>query len=302
MQVKRLGWPAALALAASAFIASQSRTIKDDLGREWTIGPPPRRIISLAPNVTEILFALGLEERIVGVTRYCDYPAGALTKDKVGGLVDPGLEKISALKPDLILAFRGNPVRALGKMRSLGLPVFSLEPGTSLESLLETIGKIGLVTGSEEAARALSAALDARIKAIEAPLRGLAEKPKVFLSLQGQGLWTCGRESFLDALISRAGGVNIAGGIAKKWVLLGREEILHQDPDVVVILAKTRADFERAAGWFRSEPRLKHLRAVAAGRMSFLDENKASRFGPRLVDTFQELVLILHPAHQGAEP
>lgn len=135
MQVKKLVGPAALALAASAFIAGQSRTIKDDLGREWTIGPPPRRIVSLAPNVTEILFALGLEERIVGVTRYCDYPAGALNKDKVGGLVDPGLEKISALKPDLILAFRGNPVRALGKMRSLGLPVFSLEPGTSLESL-----------------------------------------------------------------------------------------------------------------------------------------------------------------------
>jgi iron complex transport system substrate-binding protein len=302
MQVRRAALLSALALGVSALVAGQSRAIKDDLGHEWTIGPPPRRIVSLAPNVTEILFALGLEARIVGVTRYCDYPAGALAKERVGGLVDPSLEKISALKPDLILAFRGNPVRTLGKMRSLGLPVFSLEPATSLESLLETIGKIGLVTGSEEAARALVATLDARIKAVEAFLRGRADRPKVFLSLQGQGLWTCGRESFLDALIQRAGAVNIAAGIPKKWVLLGREEILHRDPDVVVIMAKTQADFERAAAWFRTEPRLKHLRAVAAGRMSFLDENKASRFGPRLVDALEELVLILHPALQGSEP
>jgi len=302
VQVMRAALLFALALGVSALPDRQSRAVKDDLGHEWKIGPPPRRIISLAPNVTEILFALGLEDRIVGVTRYCDYPAGASTKQKIGGLVDPSLEKISALKPDLILAFRGNPVRTLGKMRRLGLPVFSLEPGTSLESLLGTIGKIGLVTGGEEAARALIAALDARIKAVEAFLRVRAEKPKVFLSLQGQGLWTCGRESFLDALIQRAGAVNIAAAIPKKWVLLGREEILHQDPDIVVIMAKTQAEFERAAGWFRSEPRLKHLRAVAAGRISFLDENKASRFGPRLVDAFEELVLILHPALQGSAP
>jgi iron complex transport system substrate-binding protein len=279
--------------------AGQKRVIKDDLGHKWTLGPPPQRIISLAPNVTEILFALGLGDRVVGVTRYCDYPDEALTKTKIGGWVDPSIEQISVLKPDLVLAFRGNPVRTIEKMRSLGFPVFGLEPGTSFESLLETIGKIGLVTGSEKSARALIATLAARIKEIEAPLRDLAERPKVFLSLQGPGLWTCGRDSFLDGLIRRAGGVNIAGEIDRKWVLLSREEILYQDPDFVVIMSKTEPDFERAADWFRNEPRLQHLTAVEAGRIRRLDENKASRFGPRLVDAFQELVRLIHPELTG---
>jgi len=293
------GWArlsVAAAVAASAlFASSQKRVIRDDLGHKWTLGRPPKRIISLAPNVTEILFALGLGDRVVGVTRYCDYPAEALTKAKIGGWVDPNIEQVSVLEPDLVLAFRGNPVRTIEKMRSLGFPVFGLEPGTSFESLLETIGKIGLVTGSEASARALIASLDARIKEIEAPLSGLAERPTVFLSLQGPGLWTCGRDSFLDDLIRRAGGVNVAGEIDRKWVLLSREEILFRNPDFVVIMSKTEPDFERAADWFRDEPRLRHLTAVEAGRIRRLDENTASRFGPRLVDAFADLVRIIHP-------
>ena len=280
---------------------NQPRAVKDDLGHPWRLGPPPARIVSLAPNVTEILFALGLGDRIVGVTRYCDYPPEAARVEKVGGLIDPSIERVGALEPDLVLAFRGNPVRLLEKMRNVGLPVFSLEPGLTLESLLATIGTIGLVTGREEAARALTGELAARIAAAEAEIAGVAEKPKVFLKLQGQGLWTCGRESYLDALIQRAGAVNIAGGIAKKWVLLGREEILHRDPDIILILAKSREDFDQTAGWFKAEPHLKYLQSVAGGRIAWLDENKASRFGPRLVETYQELVRILHPGLADAE-
>ena len=274
---------------------AQPRLIKDDLGHPWRLGPPPDRIVSLAPNITEILFALGCGDRVVGVTRYCDYPEEAARIEKVGGLVDPSIERVGALRPDLVLAFRGNPVRLLEKMRNVGLPVFSLEPGLTLESLLAAITKVGLVTGREEAARALTADLGARIVAIEASVADAAEKPKVFLKLQGQGLWTCGRESYLDALIARAGAVNVAGGIAKKWALLGREELLRRDPDAILILARTRKDFDATADWFRSEPHLNRLAAVAAGRIAMLDENKASRFGPRLIETYREIVRILHP-------
>jgi iron complex transport system substrate-binding protein len=280
---------------------NQPRAIKDDLGHPWRLGPPPARIVSLAPNVTEILFALGLGGRVVGVTRYCDYPPEAARIEKVGGLVDPSIERVGALKPDLVLAFRGNPVRLLEKMRNVGLPVFSLEPGLTLESLLGTVGTIGLVTGGEEAARALTAELAARIAAIEASVAGAADKPKVFLKLQGQGLWTCGRESYLDALIQRAGAVNIAGEIGKKWALLGREELLRQDPNVILILAKTREGFDETVDWFRSEPYLGRLRAVVEGRIALLDENKASRFGPRLVDAFEEMVAAVHPGLAGQE-
>ena len=126
-------------------LGNQTRTIKDDLGTSHVIENPPQRIISLAPNVTEILFALGLENEIIGVTRYCNYPKQAQTKNRIGGMVDPDLEKIIDLRPDLIIAFRGNPLKMVQRLKSLKLPVFVLEAGTNLESILVLIQRIGHV-------------------------------------------------------------------------------------------------------------------------------------------------------------
>ncbi len=274
----------------------QDRTIRDDAGTVFTPAETPRRIVSLAPNITEILFALGLGDRIVGVTRYCDYPPAALDKEKVGGLLDPDLEKIRALRPDLVIAFRGNPWSAVDRLRSLGLKVFVLDIGRTLVSVPRTIGLIGRVTLREEAAGALVRSLEARARTLAGLLaQGAARRPKVFIQLQGLGLSTCGGESYLNDLLERAGGTNIAGRLKRDWLEYSREQLLQDDPDVIIVLAPTEADFAKARAWFESQGGLKEIRAVRTGRVVRLDENAASRFGPRLYDALFDLARLVHP-------
>ncbi len=271
------------------------QVLYDDLNHPFALSSPPRRIVSLAPNITEILFSLGLEDKVVGVTRYCDYPPQVLKKEKIGGLVDPNLEKIQALRPDLIVAFRGNPLRLLKKMVRLHLPVFVLDTGESLEDLFLIIEKLGRLTRSEEQATPLIQALKKEYESVQQPLQAVPFAPKVFLSLPGQGLWTCGRESYLNDLIVKAKGVNIAGRIPEKWLHLNREVIIYENPEVIIIMAKNQKDFSRVEQWFLTQPHLKTVTAVKKNQIFFLDENTASRFGPRLVDAYVKLVRLLHP-------
>lgn len=283
-----------LCLLNSPAFTAQNKVIKDDLGSSFRLSSPPQRIISLAPNITEILFALGLEEKIVGVTRYCDYPAGAFKKEKIGGLIDPNLEKIKALDPDLIIGFRGNPLRILQRLKSLRLPIFVIEAGENLESLYLTIEKIGLVTQKEREADNLATSLRKRYEQIEASLEPVLHKPKVFLLLYGMGLWTCGKNSFLNDLLIKAKGVNVSGEIPKKWLHLNREQLIHQDPEVVIIMTKSQEEFYKAKEWLKKESHLDKIQAIQKEKIYFLDENLASRFGPRLLDALYQIALILH--------
>jgi iron complex transport system substrate-binding protein len=274
---------------------AQGQSLKDDLGRSFPIEHPPQRIISLAPNITEILFALGLERRIVGVTRFCDYPPAALEKEKIGGLVDPSLEKIKALAPDLIIAFRGNPVRVINRLDRLRFPVFVLDIGTSLEALFPMVRKLGTLTHSEDEAERVEHELRARLGLIRARLGSITKEPKVFLFLHGPGLWTCGKESYLTDLIRLAGGRNVAAAIAKKWLNYNREQLLQDDPDIIIIMTRSEPDFEADRHWFSREAHLEGVRAVKEGKILRLDENVASRFGPRLLEALEAMARLLHP-------
>jgi iron complex transport system substrate-binding protein len=251
--------------------------------------------VSLAPNITEILYALGLGKQIVGVTRYCDYPPDALAKEKVGGLIDPDLERIRALNPDLIVAFRGNPLPVIQRMRSLNLPVFVLEMGQTVESVLPFLERIGRVTRREKEAAALVQDLRTRYDALETALRCDTSKPRLFLSLNGLGLWTCGRESYLTDMADKAGGTNVAGLIPKRWANYGREQLLRDNPEVFIILIKSPGDFGPAREWLSGQAYLQSLPAIKSGRIYPLDENKTSRYGPRLFDALEELAHVLHP-------
>jgi len=288
-----LGASVLIAPAGSAS-AAQTQTVADDTGSVFVLGAPPRRIVSLAPNITEILFALGLGERVAGVTRYCDYPPEARTKEKVGGFIDPSVEKIRALDPDLVVAFRGNPWEALNRLKALKAPVFVLDIGQRLEAVPETIAKIGRVTRRESEAAALIASLEAKLGSALAEAAAAAARPRVFLILAGRDLMTCGRSGYLHDLIERAGGTNVAADLPKSWAVYSRERLILDDPDVVVLLAPSAADFGPARDWFVSLPGFESLRAVRSGRVRFLDENAASRIGPRLYDAFAELVRIIH--------
>lgn len=278
-----------------ALQAPQEKIVYDDFNHPFVLGAPPRRIISLAPNITEILFALGLGPRVVGVTRYCNYPPEATAKEKIGGLVDPNLEKIQALGPDLIVAFRGNPRGVLNKLRNLRFPVFVLNQGITLEELFLIIEKIGRVTQEEDAAKALLESLKKDYAAVLEALRHTEAKPKVFLSVYGQGLWTCGKESYLNDLLARAGGVNIAGDIPRRWLQLNREELIHENPDVIIVMAKDQELFARTRETLLADSRLRAIRAIERKAIHYLDEDIAGRFGPRLIAALRDVARILHP-------
>jgi iron complex transport system substrate-binding protein len=293
------------ALAAAPLRATQASpaTIRDALGRTFTLpAATPSRIVSMAPNITEILFALGLGPHVVGVTRFCDYPPDALKLPRIGGLVDPNIEIIQSLAPDLVIAFRGNPLRILNRLVGLRMPVFVLDIGTGLDALYSLIEDLGLVTRTESEARALVTGLRSRTSAVEDRLRDLPKKPRVFVVLHGQGLWTCGGESYLNDLIARAGAVNIAASMPKKWALYSPERIIRDDPDAVFVLAKSQADFEAAREWLGREAHLGGLEAFGRGRIYALDENAASRFGPRLLDVLDRMARDLHPERFGESP
>ena len=278
-----------------ASFASQQKIINDDLGFPYIMTSPPQRIISLAPNITEILFALDLGYKIVGVTRYCDYPEEALEKEKIGGMIDPNLEKTKALNPDLIIGFRGNPLRILKRLRSLHLPLFVLEMGTNLESVFLLIKKIGTITQKEKNAETLIQSLRKKYGKIQSALGNVQHKPKVFFSLHGVGLWTCGKDSFLNDLVIKAKGVNIAGNIPRKWLHYNREQLIHENPEVIIILSKSQKEFFKVKEWIKKEAHLGGIKAVATDSIFFLDENLATRPGPRLIDALAELARILHP-------
>jgi len=279
----------------AALLPLQETVIYDDFNTPITLAGPPQRIVSLAPNITEILFALGLGGRIVGVTRYCDYPAQALQKEKIGGMVDPNLEKIQALRPDLIIGFRGNPLGILGKLRNLRFPVFVLDLGSSLDGLFQTIEKVGRVTRADGPAAEVVAILREKHQAVRQALGNSSKRPKVFLSVYGQGLWTCGAGSYLNDLLIQAGGLNIAGKTGRRWLQLNREQLINENPDVIIIMAKDKERFSQAGESFRADPRLKDVRAVKDNNIHLLDENVASRFGPRLIDALEAVARILHP-------
>ena len=294
----------ARAQSAPAPLASMTKAapqvIMDDLGRPFPLPPSsPDRIVSMAPNVTEILFALGLGDRVVGVTRYCDWPPEAKAIPKIGGLVDPNVEVIQSLDPDLVIAFRGNPLRLVERIRKLGLPVFILDIGEGLEAVFPLIERIGRVTRTESRAANLAAGLRRKLDAVDAALRGVLSKPKVLVLLYGQGLWTAGAESYVNDLIGRAGAENVASFLPKKWSLYKRERIIEDDPDAIFILARSAGDFTKGRDWLARMPGVDGIEAMKAGRIYELDENAASRFGPRLVDVLGRMAALLHPDRFG---
>lgn len=282
-------------MLAPAVGLAQGIRVTDDVGKVFALDGPPKRIISLAPNITEILFALGLGDRIVGVTRYCDYPAEARMKEKIGGFLDPDVERIKALGPDIVIAFRGNPLSVLRKLEEIGVPLFTLDIKNELASVPHMIALIGAATGRAAEAARLNAGLALKLDRITAALASVQGKPRIFLSLEGLGLWTFGRDSYFNDLLARAGAVSVTAGVDKRWFEYGRESLIRDDPDAFVILAGSETNFRRSADWFRSQTGLRDLKAVRTGRILFLEQNAASRFGPRLYDALEALARLLHP-------
>jgi len=273
----------------------QNPIIRDDRGREFRTDTMPQRIVSLAPNITEILFTLGASRQVAGVTRYCDYPPEAATRAKIGGLIDPDIERIRDLAPDLVIAFRGNPLERLDRLERLGLRVFVLDIGYRLSEIPNLVEKIGAVIGRSEEAAALVRTMNEKAGRVASVLAAIAARPRVFLKLQGEGLWTCGRESYFTDLIEKAGGLSVTAGLPKNWLEYGVENLVRDAPDLIVVLPRSEDDFTQTRTWLKKRPGLREMSAVRDDRILRLDENAASRFGPRLFEALEELARLLHP-------
>jgi iron complex transport system substrate-binding protein len=264
--------------------------VRDDFGNAVTLEAEPQRIISLAPSHTEILYALGLGDRVVGVTAYCNYPPEAADKPKVGEFAIIDLEQVVGLEPDLVLATSMHVAEAVPALQERGISVFVTDPQSVLE-VLETIKAIGRVTGQEETAAALAAEMQERVDAVRERVED-APPPKVFWEL-GPELYTAGPGSFLDDLIMMAGGENVAADADSPWPQLSVEAIILKDPEVVVLADH---NYGQTAEMVGERPGWEEIKAVKEGNIIELtDDDIFSRPGPRIVEALEFLARSFHP-------
>lgn len=285
----------------SGYALSQTVTLTDDLGYRLELKGCPQRVVSLAPNLTEILFALGLNEKVAGVTRFCDFPPEASTKPRVGGLVDPNPEIIRSLRPDLVLGFRGNPLHVLERLRNLSLPLFVFEQGRTFDDLFLLINRVGQLTCRQKEAENMVSKLKLEISEIEKIVSQHTWKKIVFLTIPGQGnsLWTCGRDSYMTFLLEKAGASSITSDLPGNWLAINQEQLIVSDPEVILILCRDEKSFENARQTILERPALRNIRASKMNNIFPLDENIFSRFGPRLIEAYRILVLTLYPENSG---
>lgn len=271
-------------------------TIVDDLDKEIRIDKKPERIISLAPSMTELLFALGLEDEVVGVTTLADYPAEAVLKEKIGTIVDPSVEKIISLKPDLVLAVAINKEETITQLRRLGIKVAGFDPHNIKESI-ELIKKVGLLTGQQETARVITTELTDSLTQIEQlVVKELQDRqgPKVFYEIWSNPLYTAGSDTFIDDIINIAGGINIGSKADGAWPQYSLEVLILEDPDVYIASPHSSAH-KVTVEKIKNRDNYQGIKAVRNGRVYIVDQDIVSRPSPRIIDAIMEFLRAILP-------
>ncbi len=256
-----------------------------------TIETPPRRIVSLVPSVTELVFALGAQELLVGVTDFCDHPPEARKKPSVGGMLAPSLETLVALKPALVVATTaGNREETFTQLEQLRIPVYLVNP-TRVADVLDLISRLGVLTGRESAAARLAASLETRIDAVVARVKPLP-RPRVLYVLWPEPLIVPGRGSLVSELLTLAGGDSVTADAGEPYPRFSLEAAVARAPDVI-ILASHGAGQGRIAR--EKWERFTSLPAIKGGRLHTADGNLLHRYGPRVVDGLERLARLIHP-------
>ena len=271
-------------------------TVTDDLGRTVKIERLPQRVVSLAPSNTEILFALGLGDKIVGTTDYCDYPEAAKSKPRVAGYSTPDLEKIVSVQPDIIIAEAIHENTVLPALEKLGLTVI-VTSATSLDVVLGDIKLIGEITGKSKAAAKLVNDLTRRIQVVATKTAGLPpeQRPGVLYAVWYNPIWTMGSGTFIDDLIWKAGGANIFSKDFEKSHVISLEAIISKNPQVIIISGMgTTGDL--IYNNIMKESRLGDVDAMRDRRVyKISNANLIERPGPRVVGGLEEVAKFIHP-------
>jgi len=280
------------ALVSVTAAGAQQRQVRDLLGRDLSVPATPRRVVALAPNITEIVYALGQAHRLVGATTYSDFPPAAALLPKVGSYVHLDLERIVALNPDLCLAIKdGNPITAVSRLESFNIPVYAVDP-RNLDSVMDTIMRIGHLLQAEERADMLVSDMQARIQAVVERVGHANHRPKVFFQIGIAPIVSVGTNTFIHELIEMAGAHNLAAGNIA-YPRFSKEQVLGLLPDVIIVTSMAReAAFERIRNdWYQWQD----LPAVQHERVFVQDSNLFDRPSPRLVDALEILARLLHP-------
>ncbi len=267
--------------------ASFPVTVTDDASRTVTVETEPMRIVSLAPANTEIVAALGLEDRLVGVTTYDDYPVSVTSLPKVGDFVSPNMEAIAATDPDLVLATTGVQAETIGALEDLGATVVAVDP-QSLAALYDSIEMVGRVTGASEKAAELVQRMQGDMALISSAA-GRLDRRRVFIEIAQDPLFTAGKGTLLDELITVAGGDNVVA--QEGYVAYSLEQLVKDDPDWYLATKGSMSD-PSALG---KRPGFDRLAAVQSGAIRILDDNLVSRPGPRVVLGALSIYEGLHP-------
>ncbi|MCS7157445.1 MAG: cobalamin-binding protein [Blastocatellia bacterium] len=271
--------------------SAEHRIVTDEIGRRVAIPSPPQRVISLAPSVTEMLFALGLGERIVGVTSYCDYPPAARDKEKVGDLLNPSIERVLALRPDLVIVSTATQLeRFARRLEEVGIPLYVVD-AERVEDVLRSLGNLGEIFGRREEAERVVRALRARLETVRAKVRG-RPRPRVLMVIDRDPLIVPGRGAFLTDLIEQAGGQSITADAEREWTPYSLETVLTRAPEVIILPSRERTTRRRAdTHW----PELAATPALQQGRVYAINNDLLFRPGPRLIEGLEEVARVLHP-------
>jgi len=266
------------------------RVYTDALGREVVLTGNPVRIISFAPSITEILYFLGVQERIVGVTQYSYYPPEADLKPKIGSYININMEKVLSLGPDLVIATKdGNPPHVVDALEAVRIPVYVINP-RSLDEIVLTIKKLSELLGVSKEAEAKIATLTERIQRIRS-LPKLNRAPKVFLQINLKPVMTVGKDTLHQDIISVAGGKNIFEDSLTPYPRVSIEEVIRRSPEVIFISSMERkGEFEEAKKeWMKWDS----LPAVKQNRIFMVDSDLIDRPTPRAVDGLEYIYKML---------
>jgi len=261
----------------------------DDSGRKFVLDEPAERVVSLAPSNTETVFWLGAEDKLVGVTTYCDYPAAAKKKPKIGDFATPNVEKIAAADPHVVLATGGLQDSLVKSLEGLGIKVVVFDP-TTVDGVMKDIRRTAQVLGVEGDAAGKLDALEKRVSEAR-DKAGDLEARKVFFEIYNQPLTAAGKGTLVDSMTTDAGGVNTGAAAGGGFPQYSEEQLFNDDPYAYIAVKGTQQDPEQIA----KRPGYDRLTAVKDGRVFVVEDNLFVRSGPRVVDGLEALARIIHP-------
>jgi iron complex transport system substrate-binding protein len=271
-------------------------TIKDQTGQTFTFTKPATKIVSLAPGNTEIAFSIGLDSNIIGDTTYCDYPAAAVTKPKMGGFSTANTELIVAAQPDLILTANLHIAKVVPQLQAL-LPnaaVFTLNPKT-LQDVMDATILVGKITDHLKQARDTVATMQAKINSVTSKTQPLTsfQKPKVLYVLYPDPLMTVGSDTPQYQLIDLSGGLSISQGMPNGYPTMSIEALVAANPDIIITSGMGTAG--SAKDQMLNNPQLKTINAIKNNKVFDIDGNILQRMGPRLADGLVAMAQVIHP-------